>query len=431
MRNIPLSNALGRVHCVARLNQRVEGWLLLDTGATSTLLYRSVAERAQVQRLFQHRQVFILGKGSFSAEVGVLRRLELAGGRYVLNDLEVVIVEDTAEQDEIGILGMNAIAQFGRFVLTDTRLTLYGKSLPTERFAPLPTKFTHGNRRILVRLRMGAGESILFDWDTGSDTTIISPNILPAQLHRRQGRREKVPRSEITVSQTDAAGTEQRTLEAEYWWRFPSVRLGAIELNPFPVFEFGKPTHLWSNSYGLLGSPLLTEFEVLHDFSKQQLYMRRYRQNLAGTYGLMLTLHETPTGLGWKAFLNFPTEVVGRLPAESGVELLAVNDIPVSRWETIPLIRHLLFPPARRRCKIRYRANGKVAEAVLQAVGVPYIGVPPQLLGIVQVPKAEVGLGRTPERRVLLLKLSPRLRGVRGAQRQLNVRYVEHRWRFD
>jgi hypothetical protein len=360
--------------------------------------------------------------------------LELSEAGWEARNVRIIVADDSLKfkEDALGILGLDILTQLGMFLLDNKRLKILSPNHTVEsRFIRIDARFDSHRRGIYVPLRLGTALPIHFLWDTGSDTTIISPNILPAQLHRRQGRREKVPRAEITVSQTDAAGTEQRTLEAEYWWRFPSVRLGAIELNPFPVFEFGKPTHLWSNSYGLLGSPLLTEFEVLHDFRKQQLCVRQYRQNLAGTYGLMLTLHETPTGLSWKALLNFPTEVVGRLPAESGVELLAVNDIPVSRWETIPLIRHLLFPPARRRCKIRYRVNGKVAEVVLQAVGVPYIGVPPQLLGIVQVPKAEVGLGRTPERRVLVLKLSPRLRGVRGAQRQLNVRYVEHAWRFD
>jgi len=430
MRSIALKDEQGALLCPVRLNSQSEVWLLFDTGATSTLLYRQAAERLRIRQKLQREEIFMLGKGSVVANVGIIERLELLGAGFSVSNLVVPIADEGLSQQETtaGVLGMDVISRLGIFCLRDKKVELLSHFSPNTRFTPIPARFRYDNLRIWVSIQLGKGKPIPYLWDTGSDLTLSSPNILPTQLVRRGGRREKRSRSKIIVTYDEVAS---RPFESTYYWRFPSVRLGAAELNPFPVFEYGGISAGWGKNYGLLGSPILTEFEVLHDFKLQRLYMRRYRQNLAGTYGLMLTLRETQRGLRWEAFANFPTEVSGRLPDDSAVELLAVNDVPVGQWETVPLIRHLLFPTARRRCKIRYQAKGKTREAILQAVGVPYIGMPPQLLAIVRIPRTEVAYGLTPEKRVLSLRLSRGLRGVRGSQRNLQVKYVDYAWRFD
>lgn len=430
MKQIALRSEGTRVLCYARINRKGGGWFLLDTGAPSTLIYRDAAERLQVSLTSQRGSIFLLGRGTQAATIGIADTVELGDGSWKTQDAVVLVVDESLRtlEDTVGVLGMDILMQLQVFSVHDRNLTIYSAPFSKKRYIPLDARFVPERRKIYLPLHLGNGSPIPFVWDTGADSMVISPNILPDQLYRRLGKRGKVPRAQITLS---SGLQRQQSLPHEHWWRFPSVRLGSLELNPLPIFEFAEPTWLWSGNYGLLGSPILAEFEILHDFRRPQLYLHRHRRNLAGSYGWVLTLQETPRSLKWKAFANFPTEIAGRLPTDTAFELLEVDDIPINRWETIPLIKRLLFPIARQRCKIRYLANGKVREALLQAMGVPYMVMPPQLLGVIQIPKAEVAYGLTPERSVLSLAISRRLRGVRGKQRRLRVRYLDHTWQFD
>ncbi len=196
------------------------------------------------------------------------------------------------------------------------------------------------------------------------------------------------------------------------------------------MYEYDKSPRVWSGGYGLLGCPILIEYEVYHDLQQHKLYFRRYREDVAGTYGLMLEMSERYNRLRWYASVVIPTNVLGYLPERSQFELLKVDGVPVEEWETIPLIRRLLFPTARTVCTIHYLDQGRSSIVVLRAIPVPYVNLPPQLLSVVQIPKSHLEWGLTPEKRVLSMEIGRFLRGIRGSQRRLRVRYSNHTWQF-
>ncbi len=134
--------------------------------------------------------------------------------------------------------------------------------------------------------------------------------------------------------------------------------------------------------------------------------------------------------LRWYASVVIPTNVLGYLPERSQFRLLKVDGVPVEEWETIPLIRRLLFPTARTVCTIHYLDQGRSSIVVLRAIPVPYVNLPPQLLSVVQIPKSHLEWGLTPEKRVLSMEIGRFLRGIRGSQRRLRVRYSNHTWQF-
>lgn len=419
-----------RLLCPVRLNNRDQRWFLLDTGAASTCVSARIAETVALLPLPELTRVFFLGQGVVAAQRGLATEFEIVGTSVRFFKQPIWIVADSVLEKVDGVLGMDLMQRLGQFSLRWRQLTIGDNLTGKRRFLPVPT--TQRNKRFYLPLRLGDGEPIPFVWDTGSDTpAIISPNVLPAQLYRRGGTREKIPKVDIRVSVSENHQSRDETVSPHCWWRFPSARIAGLSLDPLPVYEYQKSPRMWvGGNYGLLGCPLLIEHEVFHDFHQKKLYFRRYRWDVAGTYGLMLEIEESYDRLRWYASVVIPTNVSGYFPEQSRFELLKVDGVPVEQWETIPLIRRLLFPTARTSCTVHYLDKGRSSVVVLHAIPVPYIGLPPQLLSVVQVPKSSLEWGLTPEKRVLSVEIGRSLRGVRGNRRRLRVRYSAHAWQF-
>lgn len=111
-------------------------------------------------------------------------------------------------------------------------------------------------------------------------------------------------------------------------------------------------------------------------------------------------------------------------------ELLAVDGVPVDRWETIPLIQRLMFPKALQLCSVKYFDGRKVATAVLRAMGVPYFGMPLFYFHGVSLPKTEFKFEGGCAQSRMVLEIPKAVKGVRGVRRRLQVEYRDYTWNF-
>lgn len=412
-----------------QVNHKREEWFLLDTGAERTVLYESAARRLGLHPLPTRGYVLDLGKGVSPANLAIAKTLSIAGGARQLSDLPVYILPDKDNNDAyVGILGMDFISKLGVFSLTASQLTLHRRPPLTGSYSPIPAVSRKDS--IWFQLQLGKGQPISFVWDTGASVSYLSPNILPSQLRRRGGQEMLVPsnKHKIYIINSDNK-REEFPVEIRKLWRFRTVSLGTISLHPFPVFQYQNSSSWPILYYGLLGFPLLTEFEILADISGGKFWARRYNERLAGTYGLSLFATESGKGLRWFFTSVVPTgEDVDSLPPSQTYEILAVDDVPTDRWETLLLVQRLMFPQARQACRVRYSDKRKIATTLLRAVGVPYLGMPLFYFHLVDLPRMRLNFEGGYLQSQLTLEIPRGVKWTRGARRHMQVRYRGYQW---
>ncbi len=426
---IPFRRYRGGALVEVQINDKYTEWMLFDTGAANTFITDAAARRCGLRPHMIQQSVFFLGRGKVTARpVGIdtLRVGDRAFSKKQL--LAYVIPEDDHEDEYAGILGMDVIAEMGWFSVNATHLTLH-RSMPVLRsHIRLPAIVQE--RRCWFPVRLGNGQPIRLIWDTGAAINRLSPNILASQLQRRGGKSAVVPQGRHELYAVLEDGTEEEAvIEYRRLWRFGDATIGTLLLHPMPVFQYHDVFGWGWGEYGLLGFPMLTEYEITADFTTKRLFARRYRQRVAGTYGLALRAEERRGALRWFFSAVIPTEEGAPLPPHL-CEILAVDGIPVERWETIPLIQRLMFPQARQTCSVRYFDGRRVMTNRFRAVGVAYLGLPLLWMHTIRLPRSELKFEGGYLRSRMTLEIPKQLRGVRGSRRRLYVEYRDDSWRF-
>jgi hypothetical protein len=428
---IPLRGFRGVALVEVLVNRKHSEWFLFDTGAEATVISDAAACRCGLRPLvaLARQYLFKFGKGSLEVRPAVIDDLRLSSGSFSVGNLPAYVLPDSEfEGDHSGILGMDVISRMGVLSLSASRLTLH-RTLPAVRSSVrIPAVVRSG--KCLLSLRLGNGQPIPFLWDTGANTNYLSPNIPPARLQQRGGKSLTVPVRGLQLHQVREDSTEEEVpMRREELWLFGEAQLGAISLRRLPVYRYSNILGWPRQYYGILGFPLLTEYEITADFVRGRVFARRYRWNLAGSYGVSLSAEESRGKLRWFLGSRIPSD--GSIPESPNVaELLAVDGAPVGAWETIPLIQRLMFPQAHQSCSVEYFDGRRTSTTVLRAVGVPYFGLPLFYFHGIYLPRATFKFEGGYLQSRMVLEVPKDLKGVRGARRRLRVDYRDYSWHF-
>ncbi|MDA3873645.1 MAG: retropepsin-like aspartic protease, partial [Kiritimatiellae bacterium] len=103
------------------LNQKTNVRLLLDTGATSILLHRNVANRADVHTFNTTQKAQVADGRMVDVPPGVLEELDIFGQHF--QSVSIDVIEHETDADIDGLLGMSILKQFEFSIFQDT-LTL-------------------------------------------------------------------------------------------------------------------------------------------------------------------------------------------------------------------------------------------------------------------------------------------------------------------
>jgi|DewCreStandDraft_2_1066082.scaffolds.fasta_scaffold07819_6 predicted aspartyl protease len=413
------------------VNRKHSEWFVFDTGAEKTLISDAAARRCGLRPLvaLARQHLFRFGKGIIEVRPAMIDDLRLSNGAFSARNLLAYVLPDSEfEGDYTGILGMDVISQMGVFSLNASCLRFHRTPLVMRSLARIPA--TVRISKCLFSLQLGSGQPIQFLWDTGASTNYLSPNIPPSRLRQRGGKCTTIPVEGLRVHQVQEDGTEEEVMmRRQELWLFSKAQLGTIPLQPLPVYRYSNILGWPGQHYGVLGFPILTEYEITADFVRGRVFTRRYRWNLAGTYGVALFAEESRGGLRWFLGSRIPSD--GSIPEmPRTAELLAVDGVPVGSWETIRLIQRLMFPQARQSCSVECFDGRRTFTTVLRAVGVPYFGLPLFYFHGIYLPKAIFKFEGGYLQSRIFLEVPKELKGVRGARRRLRVDYRDYSWHF-
>jgi predicted aspartyl protease len=270
---IPFWNVQNQIWLHALLNQKEQVALLLDTGATHTLLTPETAKRLGISPAADapKRQVWVLG--GHQVEIPFVQLATLAVGAAVVSNLQVGLVSSFRQAPLAdGMLGEDFLHHFTLTIdYTTSRLSLAPPgSVPAlstitasnqgRLYGPIPLRFV--NNHILVPAMLHQSQPVTLVLDTGAAQTLLSLGTAQ-QLGLNPGT--NAPRKTLiradgqphTVPLVQCAGI--------------AVGGAAVENLPVGVTESVVP-HVPAVA-GLLGVDFLERFTVTIDHTTRQLWL--------------------------------------------------------------------------------------------------------------------------------------------------------------
>jgi predicted aspartyl protease len=258
------------VHAV--LNHQEPVTLLLDTGATRTMLTPDIARRLGLSPAVDAPKSPIVMLGGQRAQMPLIRLASLAVGDSAVTDLQVGVFTPLPRTPFIdGLLGGDFLKRFtlkldyarSRLQLTPPVTPEPSSGLPSVTSAPVPSTIpleTAGNH-ILVHAVLNHREAVTLLLDTGATHTMLTP-----EAARRVGL-TPVPRA-LTGALQVVGGRQVR---------FPLVSLATLAMGEavvknLPVGILGTFPGTRTVD-GLLGGDFLEHFTLTLDYSARRLLL--------------------------------------------------------------------------------------------------------------------------------------------------------------
>jgi predicted aspartyl protease len=253
------------------LNHKEYVTLLLDTGATKTILTPETARRLRMQPPAEAPKQTAVVTGGQTVEFVVAQLSAIAVGDNVVENVPVGIALVLPEAPLVdGVLGGDVLQHFS--IGLDYAASRLRLAPPPGAPAPQPAGSTgevrHSavplqivNNRVLVSARLNRTESVRLLLDTGSTHTFLHPDIA-ARLGMR-------PAADVPRNTTMVFGGRHIA--------FPVVQLSAIAVGDAMVEDLPVGVFLalpdMTAVHGILGGDFLQHFVVTLDYASNQLWL--------------------------------------------------------------------------------------------------------------------------------------------------------------
>lgn len=268
---IPFRLQRDRPFIQARAGNNVALNLVIDTGASISVLSYEAAERLGIRPLARGGEARAVGGGGkFPIVYGLLDMLDLGDIRIFNIPIYIRTIHHTAttegEGDVLradGFLGLSVLANF-RFTIDYAERMLVLESEPApEGGSEVPFRTTNGGL-VSAEVKLHNGEVVNFLIDTGASATVVGAHV----VKKYNLEKHILPSPKIRV--LGAAGV----IENVDLILLPSLSMNSLEQRNVraPVLDLGAVNESAGfMQAGILGGSFLKHFRVTFDFSRARL----------------------------------------------------------------------------------------------------------------------------------------------------------------